>query len=244
MAFMGELSDIGVADLLYLLAVRRQTGKLTINANADEVNLYLEDGQLLLVTSSNLALRLGRTLLRLGMIDAPQLQEVLQEQETVGRARPLGHILLGRGWVSAEQLARCVEEQCIEALARVIAADRGIFIYSGGVKAPRQTEVVPLNADRILLEATKRTDELGTLRSLLPAPTASLVVSDRINEIADSLSDGEVLIVATLLSGAGSLAELTEKASLDEITLWRTVISMRERGLLLAGQENATTGTS
>lgn len=241
---MGELSDIGVADLLYLLAVRRQTGKLTINANADEVNLYLDDGHLLLVTSSNLALRLGRTLLRLGMIDGQQLQEVLQDQETAGRSRPLGHILLSRGWVTPEQLARCVEEQCIEALARVIAADRGIFIYSSGVQPPPRTEVVPLNADRILLEATRRTDELGTLRSLLPAPTAPLVVSSRIDEVADSLSDGEVLIAATLLAGAGSLAELTEKASLDEMTLWRTVISMRERGLLLAGQENAVSGTA
>ena len=241
---MGELTDIGVADLLYLLAVRRQTGRLTINANADEVNLYLDEGQLLLVTSSNLALRLGRTLLRLGMIDGHQLQEVLQEQETAGRARPLGHILISRGWVTPEQLARCVEEQCIEALARVIAADRGIFIYSSGVKPLQRTEVVPLNADRILLEATKRTDELSTLQRLLPAPTAPLVVSSRIDEIADTLSDGEVLVAATLLSGAGSLAELAEKASLDEMTLWRTVISMRERGLLLAGQESVTSGTA
>ena len=42
MSFMGELSDIGVADLLYLLALRRQTGKLAVGANGDEVSLYLD----------------------------------------------------------------------------------------------------------------------------------------------------------------------------------------------------------
>ena len=244
MAFMGELADIGVADLLYLLALRRQTGRLTINANADEVSLYLQNGQLLVVTSTNLALRLGRTLLRHGLIDAQQLQDVLQEQETAGRNRPpLGQILVSRGWLTAEQLALCVEEQCIDALARVIAADCRIFIYANGVKPPQRTETAPLNGDRILLEATRRTDALTTLRSLLPAPTAPLIVSDRIDEVADALSDGEELVAATLLSGAGSLAELTEKVSLDELTLWRTVISMRERGLLLAGQEGLAPGT-
>lgn len=243
-AFMGELSDIGVADLLYLLAVRRQTGKLTINANADEIHLFLDDGRLLLVNSSDLALRLGRTLLRLGMIDNRQLQDVLQEQESAGRALPLGHILVSRGWVTPEQVAHCVEEQCVEALARIIAADHGIFIYSNGVTPPKRTEVVPLNADRILLEAMRRTDELSTLRRLLPAPAAPLVVSDRIDEVADTLSDGEVLVVATLLSGAGSLAELADEVALDELVLWRTVISLRERGLLLAGHDDATSNPS
>lgn len=235
MAFMGELSDVGVADLLYLLGVRRLTGKLTINANAEEVNLFLEDGQLVLVTSTNLSLRLGRTLQRLGMVSAAQLRDALQEQDTVGFSRPLGSILLGRGWVTAEQLGRCVEEQCIDVLARVIAAEQGTFIYSRGVRAPHRTEVVPLNADRVLVEATKRTDELRTLRGLLPPPTAPLALAPQIEEIAESLSDAEVLIAATLLAGATSLVELGEKVAMDELALWRTVISLRERGLVVAG---------
>jgi hypothetical protein len=41
MAFMGELSDIGVADLLYLLALGRQSGKLSIAANGEEVGLFI-----------------------------------------------------------------------------------------------------------------------------------------------------------------------------------------------------------
>ena len=74
---MGELSDIGVADLIYLLAIHRQTGKLTISANGDEVYLYLDDGQLILITSSNQSVRLGRLLIRLGILDADRLRDAL-----------------------------------------------------------------------------------------------------------------------------------------------------------------------
>ena len=236
MAFMGELSDVGVADLLYLLGVRQLTGKLTINANAEEVNLFLENGHLILVTSTNLSLRLGRTLQRLGMIDAAQLRDALQEQDTLGFSRPLGSILLARGWLTTEQLGQSIEEQCIDVLARVIATEQGTFIYSGGIRAPHRTEVVPLNADRVLMEATKRTDELRTMRGLLPSPAAPLSLAPEIEAMAETLSDAEVLVAATLLSGARSLVELGNKVAMDELTLWRTVIGLRERGLLVAGE--------
>ena len=240
---MGELADIGIADLLYLLALRRQTGKLTVSAHGDEVYLYLDEGQLIYVTSSNQSLRLGRMLLRLGLIDAVRLREALQEQEIAGRNHPLGSILINRGWATEDDLARCIEEQCIEVLARVISAETGVFIYAKGVTVSRRTEVVPLNAESILLEATRRTDELGTLRTLLPAPNAPLMVTYQIDAAADGLSDNEILIAASLQSGASSLAELTDQLGMDEMSLWRTIISLRERGLLVVGQERESPGS-
>src|SRR5688572_10024365 len=137
MAFMGELSDVGVADLLQLLGLRRQTGRLTISSNGDDISLYLERGQLVLVSSSNLALRLGR-------------------------------ILVDRGWLSETDLILSVEEQCVQALTHVITADQGVFVWSRDVTAPRRVEAVPLFAERILLEAVRRTDELASLKEQLP----------------------------------------------------------------------------
>jgi hypothetical protein len=237
-AFMGELSDISVADLLYLLSLRRQSGKLSISANGDEVNLFLSKGQLALVTSSNLTLRLGRMLVRLGMLDNLQLREALQEQESAGRSRPLGEILIDRGWISDEELSYCVEEQCVEILARVIAADHGIFVYNRGGAAPLRSELNPLNADHIVLEATRRTDELQRLRSLLPGPTATLALTPLVDELADTLSDSEIMIASALHSGADTLRDVTNTLGMDELALWRTILSMRERGLIMSFQSN------
>jgi hypothetical protein len=237
-AFMGELSDISVADLLYLLSLRRQSGKLSISANGDEVNLFLSKGQLALVTSSNLTLRLGRMLVRLGMLDNLQLREALQEQESAGRSRPLGEILIDRGWISEDELAYCVEEQCVEILARVIAADHGIFVYNRGGAAPLRSELNPLNADHIVLEATRRTDELQRLRGLLPGPTAKLALTSLIDELADTLSDSEIMIASALHSGADTLGDVTDTLAMDELALWRTILSMRERGLIASFQPN------
>lgn len=237
MSFMGELSDVGVADLLYLLALRRQTGKLSISTHGDEATLFLDKGQLSFVTSTNMALRLGRMLLRLGYLDVEQLRQALREQEAAGRSHGLGTILIGHGWITEGELAHCVEEQCVEILARVIAADRGMFVYQRSTNQPNRTENVALNSDRILLEATRRTDELMALRGLLPDPLAPLMLSPAIDEVADTLSEAEVFVAATLQAGAGSLAEVAGSVVMEETTLWRTVIGLRERGLLLVGPE-------
>src|SRR5262245_55129756 len=171
---MGELSDVGVADLLYLLALRRQTGKLSISTHGDEASLFLDRGQLSFVSSTNMGLRLGRMLIRLGFIEVDQLRTALKAQEAAGRGRGLGTILIERGLSTEAELARCVQEQCGEILARVIAAEQGMFIFQQSDSLPKRTENVPLNSDRIVLEATHRTDELMTLRSLLPDPEAPL----------------------------------------------------------------------
>ena len=81
MSFMGEINDIGVADLLYLLALRQQSGRLSVVANGDEVSLHIEHGKMVLVTSSNMALRLGRMLVRLEFLTYDRLREALRRQE-------------------------------------------------------------------------------------------------------------------------------------------------------------------
>jgi hypothetical protein len=234
---MGELADIGVTDLLYIFDVRRQTGKLTISANGDEISLFLEDGRLVLVTSTNLSLRLGRLLLRLGLIDAIQLRKALQEQEAGGPHRSLGRILVDRGWLAEADLARCVEEQCIRAMARVIGGQSGVFVWTMGTRANLGVEIVSLNTDRILLEAIRRTDELAMLSDRLPPPDAPLFLCTGKDDAIESMTEAEFQVASALQSSAGSLTELTEQVTLDEVAIAQTVVSLRERGLILAGHE-------
>lgn len=238
---MGELSDVSLPSLVGLFGLDARTGKLTVKADGQEVHLYLDAGRLVLVTSSDLTLRLGRMLIRRGLLTSQQLLDALHEQanapEQDGRSLPLGRILVARGWVTDGELARCVEEQCIEVLARVLAARDGVFLYVGGVTAPANLAIVSLDADHVLAEATRRTDELRALRGLLPTPTAPLLVTPWIAEEMGTLSEPEEQVAKVLRGGAGSLAELAEQLPLDEITLGRTVLALRDRGLLIAGTE-------
>lgn len=241
MAFMGEISDIGVADLLYLLALRQQSGRLAVVANGDEVSMFIDKGRMVLVTSTNTSLRLGRMLVRLEILSNDRLREALKFQESAGDGRALGTILIENGFISDAQLRQCVEEQCIEVLARVIAADGGIFVFHRDARVSPKTEIVPLNSDRILLEATRRTDELSALKALLPSETATLMLSPDIDSQADQMTDHEIQVASALYGRPANLRELTARVALEEVTMWRTVVSMRSRGWIVPTGDDVPT---
>lgn len=234
MSFMGEIGDVGAADLLYLLRLKQQTGRLAINTAGDQVVISLVRGRLTSVTSSDPMLRLGRMLIRLGFMTPESLRRSLQLQDQ-SNGDTLGKVLLDNELVTREQLTRCVEEQCIEILAKVIASDVGMFAFTPDPNPPTSTFDSPLNTDRIVLEATRRTDELAKLSSLMPDSDTPLLISADLDALADSLSDTEVFIAATLQTAPATFNEIAARLSIDPNQLWKTILSMRERGLLMAG---------
>jgi hypothetical protein len=238
MAFMGEIRDIGVADLLYLLAIRQQSGRLSITANGDEVSIFIDYGRMVVVTSSNPSFRLGRMLIQLDYLSDAQLRDALKFQEHQGAGRSLGSILVHENFVTDQQLSHCIEEQCIEVLARIIAVDNGVFVFHLGEKVAPRTEMIPLNSDRILLEATRRTDALAALKSALPDPLVPLTVTDLVDRYAEELTDIEVQITALLFENPTNLRDLEMAVAGPDIDIWRAIVGLRGREIIRAINES------
>ena len=97
MAFMGETSDVGVAELLSVLARRGHTGRLHINSQGEEVQVILNGGKVTQVSSSHHSLRIGRVLVRMGALKEEELNEAVKQQVSQQGNRPLGQILTGAG---------------------------------------------------------------------------------------------------------------------------------------------------
>jgi hypothetical protein len=180
-------------------------------------------------------------LVRLGVLDSERLEEAVHEQEESGALLPLGEMLLQKGWVSRADLAHAAEEQCIEVLVRVIVAKQGTFMFSRDAAPRAATALVTLNTDGIVLEASRRADEMVTLRSLLPAENATLWLTHLGTGHLAGFTAQELRVLETLAQGVGTLAELARRLPGDDIALWRAVVGLRERGVLVA--RDATGGS-
>jgi hypothetical protein len=229
----GKLGDFDLAGILQMLGGNRATGRLHVTAGDDDVALYLEGGRLVAVASTRLPLRLGRILRQRGLVSDDQIREALQAQRADGTRRPIGEILIERGWVTSAQIAACVQDQCVFVLARVLAAGKGTFVYKSGIGPPARGSALPLEAHAALLEALRRVDELGQLRTLLPPPDAPLVMNDRDDELFVPVGEAEVRIAVALRAGVRSWGDLIDLLQLDEPTLLRTLIALRERGVVV-----------
>jgi hypothetical protein len=148
----------------------------------------------------------------------------------------LGSILIDSGDITESELQQCVEEQCIEVLSRVISASSGNFVFHADARVSPRTEIVPLNSDRILLEAARRTDSLAALRGMLPDDGAPLMLNIDIENSADALNDAEVSIASALYNRSANLRELSASVPFDDATLWQILISMRAQGWVVDGE--------
>lgn len=234
MAMMGDLADAALAELLFLFGVRRRTGHLAIRASGDEVQLQLTNGRVMLVNSSNSSLRLGRTLLRLGYITHDQLRKALQEQESADERRSLGSTLIAHGWLSPEELSRCVEDHAVAVLAHVVCTDEGSFVFTR-TEPIHPPYPLDLPADQLLIEATRRYDEIETLRTLLPPHDHTLVAGPHYALFEGMLGPAETALLRAVERTDGKVNSVVGRLmTTDEIAAWRTIISLQERGVLTA----------
>lgn len=234
MAFMGETTEVGIADLLSVLARRGHTGRLTISADKDDTQIYLDGGKISLVSSSRRELRLGRVLVRLGTIDEVNLGAAVREQDQNGAGRALGQILTESGRLTTADLVHAAEEQCIEALARVIVAAKGSFMFNRDLRPSFSEGLLALNAEGIVLEASRRADEMMRLHGLLPPAGVRLALTPKAATEAPSLSVAETLVADALRRQPCSLEELAEELPIEEVALWRAIVRLRERVLIYA----------
>ena len=240
MAFMGETTDIGVAELLSVLARRGLTGRLNISADGEEVLALLEQGKVVQVSSSHHGLRLGRVLVRMGVISETDLDLAVREQGTTHRGQPLGEILIGKGLATAQDLAKAAEEQATEALAQVFGAEHGTFFFSSEPGRDRRPGLVALNAEGIVLEASRRADELITLRRLLPPPSAVLtLIRDNIPG-AGRMVESEQSIIRLVAPGPITVGDVLQTVE-NDVTRFRALVNLRERGIIAVDSRVAVT---
>ncbi|HRA46504.1 MAG TPA: DUF4388 domain-containing protein [Thermomicrobiales bacterium] len=243
MATIGELSDFSVADLMTVLSQRKRTGRLCLKSGGSDVAMFFENGQLVRVSSGDIALRIGRMLVRQGLLETSKLLEALHMQAESKDAKPLGEVLLERGWITEADLQRCLEEQSIEILSRAMSAGPGIFTFDGGMVLDSSSDLAPLEPLLLLQIAEERKAALAVIQDKLPnhlTPIFLNVAGAELAEIQLNVGPPEVIVLSLLRTGPKTYPELAAQSALDELTLGVAVITLLELGAILTSAQLKT----
>ena len=113
-ALEGSLKDFGLADILQLIFFQRKTGVLTMESRLDKVRLLVIDGNIVGAESKRRieANRLGKVLVKKGLITEKDLQAVLNEQKNSNIK--LGNLLVRKGIVQKEEIEEILVGQIKE----------------------------------------------------------------------------------------------------------------------------------
>lgn len=248
MALYGDLSEISLADLLYLINWRQLSGRLTLQSGHDDATLWFRQGQLVHVASSRLAHHLGQWLVRRSRVTLAQLGEALTIQATAQQRQPLGSILVERGWLSAEELSIALTEQAEEILFGILAWPSATFTYSA-VSVPPTIPLRQLSIERIVLEAARRADEWSQIRQTIPHLDCSVTLVDvKLSAITDTLHWQARMMTdsirlcrmasvngQTTQLGPVTLRQIVQTSGMEEQEVMRLAYELARREALIIG---------
>jgi Mrp family chromosome partitioning ATPase len=188
----GSLEHFSMADIFFLINLRKQNGRLTIRdqSKTQTMTAYFQDGRFLHLHNHNNppANLLGNMLLTGGFITEDQLQDAMERNKRTGQ--PLGYILMNAGYISRDKLRGPLGLQTEENLQKLFSWKEGSFAFGNG-------KLSTYDKERILFGD----DYAAAIASLGRLEGYSLLE----NEIFANITNGQVENLYVLPTGATSI---------------------------------------
>ncbi|MGH2786871.1 MAG: DUF4388 domain-containing protein [Actinomycetota bacterium] len=226
----GSLEDFALSDICRLLSFTKKTGKLEVVRSAGDGKVFFRDGEVYYAVSSLKREPLGQKLIRSGALTETQLRKALDLNAATGER--VGEILLRGGAITEPQLINAVKGQIEDAAFDLLRWETGEFVFEPhdrfSVEIP-----ISVSVENLIMEASRRTDELEVVRRKIPSLEVILAVAPAppqgAREINITPDEWRMLV---LVDGHRPVGEILESTGIDEFTGLRTLYGLISSGLL------------
>jgi CheY-like chemotaxis protein len=125
----GSLRNVPLADVFQIVVSGRKTGVIEVDAEDRHARIYFDFGTIQYASSSP-GVQLGEVLVRMDLLTAREVQEILATQAEENAGAPLGHTAVRLGLLEDADLALALERQISEVLGDLIGWRDGEFRFT------------------------------------------------------------------------------------------------------------------
>ncbi|MBC7223973.1 MAG: DUF4388 domain-containing protein [Anaerolineae bacterium] len=233
MALKGNLRDFTATQLFNLINLARKTGALTVTRNGTSARMYFREGKLIHASMAGGNGHLADILLKAGKITPEQCQVVLSRAQ-VKTDKELGLLLMSSGYATQEEILSAVREHMLQVVYQLFTWPEGEFRFDPNEQPPEDTITVRMDLENIILEGTRRIQELERLRDELPdldnmtlqftqQPRSQL---RRINLTVDEWQ------VISYINPRNSIRQIARTCGMDDFQIRRIVYGLLHAGLV------------
>jgi len=239
MPIEGPVRELAVADLLQLLFLSRRSGRLIVSTETGAITLHMRDGALVGATGTGSELRLGRLLVQTGGATEAQVRGALEAQKAEP-ARPLGELLVNAGLVRKPEVERQLRFQIEETVLDLIRLREGQLRFEEGNGRRPSTIQVQLGTDVVLMNATRRLDELAEIVPANGAGDPLPRLAPPRGRVAPPLQlhafEWEVLAA---VDGRRTLPEIARSLGRGQVEVAKALYALAEAGVIEVGTGEA-----
>ena len=214
--YRGDLAQTPLPEILATIHRYRAPGVVECRRGGDTKNIYLENGNIIFATSTNLADSLGARLQEKGLVSHETLQAALRQMQSETVTRRMGTILVEMKALTPRDLYVSVRDQVQNIVWSVFEWDEGQVLFHAGRE--RNAELIKLNipARQAILAGVRRIRDARKLVARVGSKTTVLQPSPEPDFTGISLSPEEANLYRDV-NGRRSLLELTQTPPLAPV---------------------------
>jgi len=236
MSLKGNLETFLLHSILQLLYNDSKTGVFQANRDDEEVKIYFIEGAIIYATGSMKENRLGNLLLTRGLISKAELNDCLIGAQEKKQA--LGKYLVEKGRISVEILKELLQKQTENIIYNLFLWEKGDFEYrDAGLKMDKMINI-QLNVMKIVMDASRRIDEMSIFKKQIPSDKIILKVSNSIEKEGKIKFTPAELQMLNFVNGKRTVREIFSESCFngfvahDEFYAYKTMHSLISSGMI------------
>lgn len=226
----GNLNYFYLSNILQLISSNHKTGSLYLSFKRKNVSIIFIDGTIIFASGTKTESKLGNLLISKGFIDNTQLKDFLKR--TKKRNIALGKLLVEDKIISSETLKAVVKNQIEEILYDIFLWEGGSFKFDETTPNLERIIVSPLDLISLILEASRRIDEMTVLKEQIPNNSIVYKLSKETKRKDIEFVSNEWSIL-NLIDGERNIDEIIEMSNLDTFTIYKMLFSLTSSGFIV-----------
>lgn len=230
-AIQGNLTNFRIVEVMQMLGLQRQTGRLAITRTSDGVEIYFREGAVVYATSTSHGNAGIEVLLRKTCrVEEDGLRHVLRIAEMT--SQPIDSVLAQEKIVDLKTFAECLKRHTESAVYKAMAWRDGDFVFEKS-EPPVFTTRLQLKVDDLLLEGARRADEWTLIQQKIPS--FSVVFEPMIGNAEELTTRGMSDIdmkVFSLIDGRRTIQEIIDVSNLSDFDVAKSVFILLSVNLI------------
>jgi len=163
----GNLVSVRIVEVLQMLGLQRQTGRLVVSRSGDAVEVYFKDGLVVLASSNGKGS--GSAMETLLKKSCRMGEESIEHVVSIMgiTSQPIDRVLAQEKLVDSKTFADCLRRHTEAAVFKIMAWQDGEFLFEKAVP-PVFANPVQLKVDDLLMEGARRADEWNLIQHKIP----------------------------------------------------------------------------
>ena len=230
MNLQGDFEGLNLSSILQLLCNDQKTGVLAVSCDKEESKVFFEQGTIIYASAFLEEARLGFLMRNDGIISAKQLQKCL----ALGRENKmhLGKVLVDKDYISFDTLKKYITKQGETVLYNLLLLKKGKFEYKDAKSNLKDMIVIQLNPMKLILEASRRIDELSVLKEFIPSDNLVFQMSGKVQNKEEIKLNANEWRILSLNDGTHSVRQIINQNNDDEFAVYKILFSMISSGLI------------